>query len=259
MSQSPNVALVTGGASGMGRIFALRLARQGARVAIFDLNDEGLQKTAAEADGITAYRCDVSNFGEVCATVDRVAGDLGPVDWLVHAAALMPSHALVNHAAGDVMRLLEINFGGTVYLVKALLPSMLERASGRMILFGSVAGYAMVPKMGAYCASKAAVNVYVETLRNELAGTGVDVHLVCPPAVNTPLVDQTMATETPGSIVEAKKAGRLADPEKIVAAIERGVAKNRAIIFPGEAKFLYLWHSLFPGFWWKTLMRFERG
>lgn len=258
MTQSPKVALVTGGASGMGRIYALRLARRGAKVAIMDLNEEGLQQTAAQADGVHTYRCDVSNNDEVSATVERVIRELGPIDLLVHAAALMPSYALVNHAAADVMRLLEINFGGTVYLVKAVLPSMLERASGTLVLFGSVAGYAMVPKMGAYCASKAAVNVYVETLRHELAGTGIDVHLVCPPAVNTPLVDQTIATETPGSIVEAKKTGRLADPEKIIDSIERGVAKNKPVIFPGEAKFLYLWHGLFPGLWWKTLMRFER-
>ena len=83
------------------------------------------------------------------------------------------------------------------------------------------------------------------------------VHLVCPPAVNTPLVDQTLATDAPGSILESKKSGRLSDPEKIVDAIEKGVRKDRDIIYPGEARLLYLWRALFPGLWWKTVLKFE--
>jgi hypothetical protein len=71
-------------------------------------------------------------------------------------------------------------------------------------------------------------------------------------------MDQTMATDSPGSIREAKKSGRLANPEKIVDAIEKGVAKDRDIIYPGEARLLYLWRALFPWLWWKTVMNFEK-
>ena len=112
--------------------------------------------------------------------------------------------------------------------------------------------------MGVYCASKGAVNAYVEVLQNEIADTGVKVHLICPPAVNTPLVDQTIATETPGSIAEAKESGRLADPEQIVDDIDKGIAKGKKVIYPGSARMLYLWHTLFPGLWWKTVMNFEK-
>lgn len=258
MGFSGKVALVTGGASGMGRICALRLAREGAQVAIFDLNAQGLAETAAQSDNIHPFVCDISSESDVNERVAAVAAQLGPIDRLVHAAALMPSHALVDHSADAVMRLMQINFAGTVYMVRAALPAMLERRGGELILFGSVAGEAMVPKMGAYCATKAAVNVYVETLQNELRSSGLSIHLVCPPAVNTPLVDQTIATDTPGSILEAKKSGRLADPEKIVDAIDKGVAKGKAVIFPGEARLLYLWHALFPRLWWKTVMHFEK-
>lgn len=257
--QSGQVALVTGGASGMGRICALRLARQGVHVAIFDLNEEGLAATAAESDRIHPFLCDISNQDEVNNRVAEVVAQLGQVDRLVHAAALMPSHALKDHEADGIMRLMQINFAGTVYMVRAVLPDMLARNQGELVLFGSVAGDAMVPKMGAYCATKAAVNVYVETLQNELRQTGLKIHLVCPPAVNTPLVDQTIATDTPGSILEAKKSGRLADPEKIVDAIEKGIARGKSVIFPGEARLLYLWHALFPGLWWKTVMHFEKS
>jgi NAD(P)-dependent dehydrogenase (short-subunit alcohol dehydrogenase family) len=252
------VALVTGGASGMGQITARRLAKQGAKVAIFDVNEQALADTAAEADNITAYRCDISNLQDVESQVAAVALELGPIDLLVHAAALMPSHRLDEHEHADMERLFRINYFGTTYMVRAVLPSMVERGEGRIIAFGSIAGVALVPKMGAYCATKAAVNAYMEVLQNEIRGTGVRAHLVCPPAVNTPLVDQTIATDTPGSLAEAKKSGRLADPEKIIDAIEKGVRKDRDIIYPGEARLLYLWRTLFPKLWWKTVMNFEK-
>ena len=252
------VALVTGGASGMGRIIALRLASRGARVAIFDVNEEGLAETAAKANGLTPFQCDISDQSDVEAKVAAVNSALGPVDHLVHAAALMPSHKLIDETHEGMERLFRINYFGTTYMVKAVLSSMLERKSGRIIAFGSIAGSVPVPNMGAYCATKSAVNTYIEVLQNEIRGSGVHAHLICPPAVNTPLIDQSIATDSPGSMREAKNSGRLADPEKIVDAIDKGVAKNRDIIYPGEAKLLLLWHALLPKLWWKVVMKFEK-
>ncbi|MBT4519441.1 MAG: SDR family oxidoreductase [Halieaceae bacterium] len=252
------VALITGGASGMGRIIALRLAKRGAKVAIFDVNEQGLAETAEQGRGITCFHCDISNPEQVDARVAEVAATLGPIDHMVHAAALMPSHKLIDETHESMERLFRINYFGTTYLIKSVLPSMLERKSGRIIAFGSIAGQAFVPHMGAYCATKAAVNTYVEVLQNELRGSGVNIHLVCPPAVNTPLIDQSLETDSPGSIIEAKKSGRLADPEKIVNAIDKGVSRNKDIIYPGEARLLYLWHALFPKLWWKTVLHFEK-
>jgi NAD(P)-dependent dehydrogenase (short-subunit alcohol dehydrogenase family) len=242
----------------MGQIIARRLAKQGAKVAIFDVNQQGLEATAAEADNITPFQCDISNREEVEARVAQVANELGSIELLVHAAALMPSHLLIDHTHEGMEQLFRINYFGTTYMVRAVLPAMLERGSGRIIAFGSIAGIALVPKMGAYCATKAAVNAYMEVLQNEIRKSGVRAHLVCPPAVNTPLMEQTMATDTPGSLREAKNSGRLANPEKIIDAIEKGVAKDRDIIYPGEARLLYLWRALFPWLWWKTVMNFEK-
>jgi len=258
INMANKVAIVTGGASGMGQIIARRLAAQGAKVAIFDVNDEALQATAAEADNITPIRCDISDRADVEARVAEVASSLGPIELLVHAAALMPSHKLIDHTHEGMEKLFRINYFGTTYMVRAVLPGMLERNSGRIIAFGSIAGIALVPKMGGYCATKAAVNAYMEVLQNEIRDSGVSAHLVCPPAVNTPLMEQSLATDSPGSILEAKKNGRLANPEKIVDAIEKGVTRNRDIIYPGEARLLYLWRALFPRLWWKTVMHFEK-
>lgn len=199
------VALVTGGASGMGRIIALRLAGRGAQVAIFDVNAQGLEDTAAEHANIRPFSCDISSLEDVEAKVAEVAAELGPIDHVVHAAALMPGHKLMDHTHEGMARLFQINYFGTTYMARAVLPAMLERRSGRFIVFGSIAGHAMVPNMGAYCATKSAVNTYMEVLQNELRDSGVNIHLVCPPAVNTPLVDQALATDSPGSIIEAKE------------------------------------------------------
>ena len=155
-------------------------------------------------------------------------------------------------------RLFRINYFGTTYMIRAVLPAMMARGEGRIVAFGSIAGIALVPKMGAYCATKAAVNAYVEVLQNEIRGSGVRAHLICPPAVNTPLVDQTIETDTPGSIIQAKKSGRLADPEKMIDAIEKGIRKNKDIIYPPGAKLLYIWRALLPKLWWKTVMTFEK-
>lgn len=252
------VALVTGGASGMGRIIALRLAARGAKVAIFDVNEEGLAETVERGSNISAYTCDISSIDDVDTKVAQVVAELGPIDRLVHAAALMPSHKLIDETHDMMARLFSINYFGTTYLVKAVLPAMLARDSGRIIVFGSIAGSVPVPHMGAYCATKSAVNTYVEVLQNEIRKSNVNVHLICPPAVNTPLIDQAIETDTPGSILEAKKSGRLADPEKVVDAIDKGVAKGKDIIYPGEAKLLLLWHAMFPGLWWKLVLKFEK-
>ncbi len=258
IEMSDKVAIVTGGASGMGQICARRLAKQGAKVAIFDVNEQGLEDTAAGDDNITPFQCDISDLADVQAKVAAVTSTLGPVELLVHAAALMPSHKLIDHTHEGMEKLFRINYFGTTYMVRSVLPAMMARGHGRIIAFGSIAGIALVPKMGAYCATKAAVNAYMEVLQNEIRGSGVRAHLVCPPAVNTPLVDQAIDTDTPGSIVEARKTGRLADPEKMIDAIEKGVAKDKDIIYPQEARLLYLWRALFPRLWWKTVMNFEK-
>ncbi len=258
INMAGKVAIVTGGASGMGQIAARRLAKQGARVAIFDVNDQALKDTAAESDNITAFHCDISRLQDVEEKIAEVANSLGPIELLVHAAALMPGHSLIDHTHEDMERLFRINYFGTTYVVKTVLPDMVARGGGRIIVFGSIAGIALVPKMGAYCATKAAVNAYIEVLQNEIRNTGVRVHLVCPPAVNTPLVDQTLSTDTPGSIIEAKKNGRLGDPEQMIDAIEKGVRKDRDIIYPKEARLLYLWRALLPQLWWKVVMKFEK-
>ena len=209
----------------------------------FDVDEGVFRKDRDAAEGAV---------GQVGFAVDH-AGDFAGCD----AVDIAESEEEAGHAGFDLAAAAAVA-SLSARTIRAVLPAMLERKAGRIIAFGSIAGIALVPNMGGYCATKAAVNVYLEVLQNELRDSGVRAHLVCPPAVNTPLIDQTLETDTPGSILESKNSGRLADPEKIVDAIEKGVRKDKDIIYPGEARLLYLWRALFPGLWWKTVMKFEK-
>jgi len=258
MAFNGKVALVTGGASGMGRISALRLAAAGARVAIFDMNEGALADTARQSDNIRPYRCDVARWDEVQARVGEVESDLGPIDRLTHAAGIMPSYAVMETTLDEARRLMEVNYFGTLHLLRAVVPGMVQRDRGDVILFGSVSGMALTPKLGAYAASKAAVNVIGETLANELSGTSLRIAVVIPPAVNTPLLEQSLRTDAAQAMRQAKASGRLSDPEKIVSQIEAGLEKGRKAIYPGEAKLLELWHTIAPRLWWRTVLKFEQ-
>ncbi|MFZ1295537.1 MAG: SDR family oxidoreductase [Pseudomonadales bacterium] len=258
MAFTGKVALVTGGASGMGRISALRLAAAGAKVAIFDLNEAALAQTATQSPNIRAYRCNVADWVEVQARVAEVESELGPIDRLTHAAGIMPSYAAIDTTLEQAHRLIDIIYFGTLQMVRAVVPGMLERNRGDVILFGSVSGMALVPKLAGYAAAKAAVNVFGETLANELAGTALRIAVVVPPAVNTPLLKQSLDTDAAKAMRLAQESGRLSDPEKIVTQIEQGLERGKKTIYPGEARFLALWHAIAPGFWWKTVLKFEK-
>jgi len=258
MAFNGKVALVTGGASGMGRVSALRLAETGAKVAIFDMNETALAETAAVSPNIRAWRCNVADAADVQARVAEVEAELGPIDRLTHAAGIMPSYAVMDTTLAQAQRLMDVNYFGTLNLIHAVLPGMLARNRGDVILFGSVSGMALTPKLGAYAASKAAVNVLGETLANELGKTALRIAVVLPPAVNTPLIDQSLATDAAKALHQAKQNGRLSDPEKIVTQIEKGLERGKKAIYPGEAKLLELWHVLAPRLWWKTVLQFEK-
>lgn len=251
------VALVTGAASGMGQLSATRLAEQGVRVAAVDLNEEGLKETASRSSNITTFTCDVSDAQQVEAMVAAVREQLGPIDRLTHAAAIMPGGALLDMPSERINRMMAINYGGTVNVSKAVLPGMLERGSGDMILFGSMAGDVLTHNLGAYSATKSATNTYAEILYRENKDSGIRFLLVCPPAVNTPLVNQALEGG-PKSLRQSREAGRLSPPEKILDAIEQALEKGKWVVRPGEAAVLTWIRRLAPGLLWRLMEKSNR-
>lgn len=244
------VALVTGGGSGMGQSMALRLAEQGAQVAIADVNEDALRSTAAKSSNLTSFPCDVTDPAAVAAMVEAVTARLGPIDRLAHAAGIMPGQSIADMPVETFIRVMHINYCGTVAVTKAVLPRMLERSSGDLILFGSSAGVALSTNLAAYCASKAAVNTFGEILYHEHRDSGLRILLVCPSTVDTPLVKQAL-DGGPQGLRKAARAGRMATPEAIIDAIETGLEKGKWCIFPGEAAAGYFLRRYAPGLLWK--------
>jgi NAD(P)-dependent dehydrogenase (short-subunit alcohol dehydrogenase family) len=251
-TRMPKVAIVTGGASGMGRVASLRMAKAGAQVALVDVDEARLQATAGEHPNLRAYRCDVSNSLEVAETIRRIHAELGPVDRLVTAAAIMPGGRFDELPADAILRIMAVNYGGTVNAIQATLPGMLSRNEGEVVIFGSIAGVVPSEAFGAYGASKAATNFFAEVLFQEHRRSALRFLLVAPSIVNTPLVLQAVNV---ASIRKAAERGKMASPEEIIDAVEDALARGRSIVYPGEAALFAALRRLSPRLTWALARR----
>lgn len=246
------VALVTGGASGMGRLASRRLAAGGARVAALDVNEAGLRETRGDDERIRSYVVDVTDSRAVAETVQRVEAELGPVDRVMNAAAIMPTERLLNQDADLINRIMAINYGGTVNVTMAALPGMLRRGSGDLVNFASVAGWLPTLHFGAYNASKFAVVAFTEVLYHENRKSGVRFACVCPPPVATPLLDQ--AKSQPKILSELPPIA----PETVLDAIERDLERGKLMVFPDRNAAATVWiRRHLPRFLWWNVHRVE--
>ena len=209
---SGRVALVTGGASGIGAAAARRLLAEGARVATLDLKAE-------PSNGVLAVGGDVSRSADVDAAVERVESELGPIEVLVCAAGI-PGRSLPSLEIPDEewRRVLAINADGVFYCNRAAARGMTERGYGRIVNIASMAGKEGNPMAAAYSASKAAVIALTKAIGKDLARTGVLVNCIAPAVVETPI----LAGLTQGHIdymVERIPMGRMGTAEEVAALI----------------------------------------
>ena len=250
------VALVTGAASGMGRISVRRLTDAGIQVAALDVNEDGLEEVRQSSNLVQTFACNIASNSEVVNTVKEVQSQLGPIDRLTHAGAIMPLNPVSKMSAEDINNMMRINYEGTVNMVKAVLPEMEARNSGQIILFGSIAGTCPERNMSAYCASKAAVNMFAEILWKELENTNIKVLLVCPAITNTPLMRFVTDENAPNTLKNSLAQGKLNDPEKVVDAIDKALTKEGLICYPTpDAVYATRIRRFFPNYWWKLISK----
>jgi 2-hydroxycyclohexanecarboxyl-CoA dehydrogenase len=188
------VGVVTGGASGIGRATAKSFLSEGARVALWDLPNSldaaVAELQAASGDRVLGIPCDVSQEAAVQAACEQTAAALGPIDCLVHAAAIGSGKfgfPFTNLAPDDWRRVLEVNVMGMVHVAHAVAPEMRSRRTGMMVFVASVAGQIGSQTDPPYSASKAANINFAQCLAKDLAPHGVRVNTVCPGMVRTPL------------------------------------------------------------------------
>ena len=179
------VVLITGASSGIGRETALHFARLGDTVVGVARHEPALREVADEHAGIHQEVVDVTNAAARVDLVDRVLRQFGRIDVLVNNAGVGPLGYLHELTADDVERVYDTNVVAVADLTRLVLPDMLRRSDGTVIMLSSVAAWASVPPMTAYASSKFAVDGLVEGLRRETWGTGVLVHSINPGPIAT--------------------------------------------------------------------------
>jgi short-subunit dehydrogenase len=179
------VALVTGGSSGIGREVALALARDGARLIVHGRDRVRTEAVARQAGG-TPVLAELDSVESADSLAQTVVDVHGRIDLLVISAGRGWSGPFSDMEAAEIERLLTLDLTVPIALARALLPGMLSRGVGRIVLLGSVAGRTGVAGEAVYAAAKAGLDGFAESLRFELAGSGVGVSVVLPGAVDTP-------------------------------------------------------------------------
>ena len=184
------VAVITGGAQGIGFAVAERLAASGARVAIWDRDEALAQRSAGALDGL-ARGLDVTDADAVAQAASQVAAELGPIAILVTSAGIAGANGrVVDYDPAEWRRVLEVNLTGTFLCCRAVLPQMQAAGYGRIVTIASIAGKEGNPNAGAYSASKAGVIALTKSLGKEHAGENIAINCVTPAAARTRIFDQ---------------------------------------------------------------------
>jgi all-trans-retinol dehydrogenase (NAD+) len=218
--------LITGGAQGLGRRTAeLLLAAGAGTVVLWDIQRERVEQTAAEmrksGGEVRTDVVDVSKTAEMMAAVERLRGDGVEIDILINNAGIIVGKDFIDHTQDEIDRTMSINSTALMHLTRALLPGMMERKSGHIVNIASAAGMVSNPRMSVYCASKAAVIYWSDSLRLEMerARTGVRVTTVTPYYIDTGMFAGVRSPILP--LLKTDHAART---------IVRGIQRNRVFV-----------------------------
>ncbi|MDT4961746.1 MAG: meso-butanediol dehydrogenase / (S,S)-butanediol dehydrogenase / diacetyl reductase [Pseudonocardiales bacterium] len=232
VSSTPRVAVVTGGASGIGRSTATRLSADGCRVAVLDLGDAG------GTDAELTLRTDVTDPEEVETAFKEVVATFGRIDVLVNNAGITGSaEATRCHETpiDEWDRVQAVNVRGPFLCTRAALPTMLRQGSGHIITVASVAGLIAFPGRCAYTTSKGAAVQFTKSLAVDYASAGIRANAVCPGFVETPMTQWRLDQPELRAQVETKiPLGRVAQPEDIADAIAL-LASDRLVYMTGHS------------------------
>jgi len=228
--------VVTGGASGIGRAIALRLARDGADVGILDVDVAGAERVTREVTAIgrraLAVETDVASSASVRAAVERVHRELAPVGILVNAAGIASFVPLLQMTEETWDRLVAVHLKGTFNCTRAVLPDMIAARWGRVVSIASVAGLnGGGPGLAHYAAAKAGIIGFTKAVALEMAGFGITVNAIAPGLIDTPLLDRSgMPREVRERIVQQMPVGRIGAPDDIAAACAYLVAEDASFV-----------------------------
>ncbi len=241
-------AVITGAGSGIGRALALRLSAHGCPVAIVDANEATLEQTAGLLGGPSLVRqLDVRDRqGQLAFAAEVAEWSPAPIGAVFNNAGVALSSTVAQASPEDDEWLLAVNFDGVVHGVRAFLPVLLQQDSGAIVNTSSVFGLAGIPYQSAYCAAKFAVRGFTESLRQELAGTGVRAVTIHPGGVRTNIVRSGRMHQDPRGLDRSRE--EMADefesnvrttPERAAEIIHRGLDAGKARILVGPDAYLF--------------------
>ena len=245
------VAIVTGGASGIGAALAHALAARGARVQLADVHIDAALGVAAKivASGgkAAAHYLDVTDTEAVQRLVARVAAERGRLDYMFNNAGIAVGGEFRDFPTSDWKRILDINVNGVFAGTAAAYAQMIRQGAGHIVNTASVAGLVPSAGLAAYCASKHAVVGLSTSLRAEAAEYGVRVSAVCPGFIRTPILDSKRLRLPAESASRARIQKIAMAPEECARQALAGVAQNKAIIvITGHAKFMWRLNRYLP-------------
>ena len=214
------VALVTGGASGIGAAAVDLLRASGANVAVFDVDSDSLP------DDVLSLQGDVTRSEDADAAVERVTAELGGLDVLVCSAGVGGESVRATEMPDEEWhRVFAINCDGTFFFNRAAVRAMVARGYGRVVNVASIAGKEGNPMASAYSASKAAVIGLTKSIAKEVADTGVLVNCIAPAVIDTPILGQ-LSAEHIGYMLEKIPLGRVGKPEEVAHLIAYLASEN---------------------------------
>jgi NADP-dependent 3-hydroxy acid dehydrogenase YdfG len=183
------IVLITGASSGIGAALAGELSRRGATLGLVARRADALEKVAATLPGLSAWTvADVADRAALTLAVGELRRQLGPIDLAIANAGVSYPTRMTPINQEQIEEMFRVNLLGVIYTLHAVLPEMIERRCGHVAAVSSLAAYKGLPGAFAYCASKAAVNTYLEGLRLELRRYGIAVTLFCPGFIETPMI-----------------------------------------------------------------------
>lgn len=262
LGNRPN-AVITGGGSGLGRAFALAIARRGGHVMIADLNAERAAEAAelvAQAGGVASVqRCDVGDPEDVRALAEASVKALGRIDLLVNNAGIAVAGQIGDATLEDWERALRVNLWGVIYGCHAFVPTFRAQRSGHVLNVASAAGIATLPEMGPYNVGKAGVIALSETLEAELAAYDVGVSVLCPTFFPTNLMESFRGSDKDRAKAEAFFKRARATAESVADYALHGVEKGEFLLLPQtDAKLVWRGKRLAPSAYRAMLRAMQR-
>jgi short-subunit dehydrogenase len=241
-------ALVTGASSGIGRQLALRLAKEGARVALVARRESELEAVAekirAGSGEALVLPCDVTDLSQVNEAARMALETFGSIAMLVNNAGYGGQRKFLDWDIADMEAMMRVNYFGTVYFTNALLPQMVERNRGWLVFISSVSGRIASPEKSVYAATKFAMTGFAEALSLEMENTGVNLLTAYPGTVDTAFHTEQMLEDMP-----KKVRGSMATSEGVVESIFQALAKGkREVTHPSGIAAGYVVKALAPEF-----------